>query len=273
MNEAHADSSAPGLAGSKPQSEGRGKGWSRRRWLTLVALVFAAEAAFVFALGEKKFPPPRPVTNVPRLALADSSSELIALEDPTLFALPRAGDLVPAVWGQPPVMPQSSFPRTEPSLPPLLATENLGGTFIQFMRTNVFVPRTNHFKPRPKLSGPALTLPPAFADNSSLRIEGELAQRRLLAPVDLPSLPYPDVISPSKVQALVDEAGSVVNAILLPPDSAVEIAGHPDVGDTNALRIALMLRFAPSSRLTVGQLIFNWRTVPPPATNSPAAAP
>jgi hypothetical protein len=75
------------------------------------------------------------------------------------------------------------------------------------------------------------------------------------------------------VQALVDAAGSVFSAILLPPDDAVEFGGHPDVGDTNALRIARSLRFAPSSRLTVGELIFNWRTVPPPATNPPAAAP
>jgi hypothetical protein len=141
------------------------------------------------------------------------------------------------------------------------------------MRTNPFAAPLLDFKPEPKLSEPVPPLPPMFAENSSLRIEGELAQRRLLAPVELPSLPYPDVIAPSKVQALVDAAGSVFSAILLPPDDVVESAGHPDVGDTNALRIARSLRFAPSSRPTVGELIFDWRTVPPPATNPPAAAP
>ena len=32
-------------------------------------------------------------------------------------------------------------------------------------------------------------------------------------------------------------------------------------------------RFAPAPGLTVGQMIFTWHTVPPPATNSPAASP
>jgi hypothetical protein len=278
MKETPADSSTPGPAGL-PSPEGRGadwtaalkrsEGWSRQRWLTLVALVFAAQVVLIFALGEKKFPTPRAVTNVPQFTLADTTNELIALDDPTLFVLPRADDFTSKMYANPP----PDFRWKEPPGEMPLAAENLGADFARFMRTNPFTLPLLDFKPEPKLSEPALPLLPAFAENSVLHIGGELAQRPLLAPIELPSLSYSDVIAPSKVQALVDAAGSVVSAVLLPPDDVVESAGHPDVGDTNALRIARSLRFAPSSRPTVGELIFNWRTVPPPATNPPAAAP
>jgi hypothetical protein len=278
MKEMPADAPAPESAGLPPpkgRDEGwpaapkRSESWSRQRWLTLVALVFIAQVALIFALGEKKFPAPRVVTNVPQFTLADSSNELIALDDPTLFALPRADDFASTMYAHPP----PNFRWKEPPGEMPLAAQNLGADFARFMRTNPFAAPLLDFKPEPKLSEPVPPLPPMFAENSALHIEGELAQRQLLAPVELPSLPYSDVIAPSKVQALVNEAGSVVSAVLLPPDDVVESAGRPDVGDTNALRIARSLRFAPSSHLTVGELVFDWRTVPPPATNPPAAVP
>ena len=77
------------------------------------------------------------------------------------------------------------------------------------------------------------------------------------------------MIAPSKVQVLVDAAGDVVSAVLFPPENR----GAPvqsDLANQRALELARAARFAPSSRLTVGQMIFNWRTVPPPATNAPA---
>jgi TonB family protein len=104
----------------------------------------------------------------------------------------------------------------------------------------------------------------APAPNSTLQITGDLAQRRLLAEINLPSLPGNDVLRPGKVQALVDAAGSVISVALL-ESSGLELA------DSNALATARSARFAPASRLTVGQMIFNWRTVPPPATNAPAS--
>lgn len=270
MNEAHADSPVPGPAGSKPQSERRDEGWSRQRWLTFVALVFAAQVAIIFALGEKQFPPLRDVKNVPQLTLADSSSELIALDDPTLFALPHANDFASAVWRRMPVAPRPSFRWTE-TPDELPAPERLGAVFARFMQTNPFYAPPLDFKPGPKLSEPVLPLPPKFAENSTLQIEGELVQRKWLNSVSLTNWPYADVIAPSRVQVLVDAAGDVVSAVLLPPDNPGEV--HDPDADRRAFELARVARFSPASRLTVGQLIFNWRTVPPPATNSPAATP
>ena len=283
MNETNADSSAPGVAGSESQPERQGGGWpaapkpqgggwSRKRWLTLVTLVFAVQVALIFALGEKRFPSPRTVTNVPQLTLADSSSELIALDDPTLFALPHANDFASAVWGGITNVTQPSFRWMEPSgelLSP--AGENLGEVFTRFMRTNQFAGQPLDFNPEPKLSEPILPLQPAFAGNSALSIEGELAQRKWLNPASLTNWPYADVIAPSRVQMLVDAAGDVVSAVLLPPDNPGET--HYDAADRSALEFARAARFSPSSRLTIGEFIFNWRTVAPPATNSPASTP
>ena len=273
MNGTCADSAAPVPAGLQPPPVKRGAGWSRQKWLAFTAVVFAAQVALIFVLGDKQFPPPRTVTNVPQLTLADNSSELIALGDPTLFVLPHANDFASSVWlqtpgVQPPVFRWTETPRWLP-----LSTEVLGAVFARFMQTNQFAGFQPDFKAPPKLSAPVAPFQPAFAENSTLRIEGDLAQRRLLTPIDLPSLSYPDVIAPSKVQALVDAAGNVVSAVLLPSDNAVEAAGRADAGDTNALQIARTLRFAPASHLTVGKLIFTWRTVPLPATNAPARRP
>jgi hypothetical protein len=281
MKATPADASAPGPAGWRPPEE-RGEdrpaepkrraGWSRQRWLTLVALVFSAQLAFIFALGEKHFQLPRTVKDVPQLTLADSSSELIALEDPTLFVLPHANDFASAVWQKMRANPPPNFRWTEPPGElPSPARENLGAVFTRFMRTNPFAAPLLDFKPEPELSEPVLSLPPAFAEKSTLQISGELAERRLLNEneIHLPSLPYNDVLAPNKVQALVDAEGNVVSAILLPSENPMETLGRADKGDTNALAIARRLRFAPSSRPAFGELIFNWHTVPLAETNTP----
>ena len=268
MKETPADSSASGPVAPKPP----GEGWSWRRWLTLVTLVFAAQVALIFVLGEKKMPTPRVVMKVPHLTLADNTSEWIALDDPTLFVLPHANDFASVAWRQMPVAPQPSFRWTEP--PGELqapAREDLGAVFTRFMQTNPFASPLLDFKPEPELSEPVVPLPAAFAENSTLRISGELAGRRLLNTneIHLPSLPFNAVLAPSRVQAFVDPEGNVVSAVLLPSENPMETLGRADIGDTNALIIARSLRFAPSSRPVRGELIFNWRTVPLAETNAP----
>jgi hypothetical protein len=267
MNEANANPPAPGPGG-------QGEGWSRQRWLTMVAVVFAAQVAIIFALGEKHFPPQRQVINVPQIALADSADEWITLNDPTLFVLPHAGDFPPVAGGPMSPATQPSFRWKEPpgelSLP---AGESLGAVFTRFMQTNPFATPSLDFKPPAKLSEPVLTLPPVFAGNSMLRFTGELAQRKWLNPVSLTNWPYAEVIAPSRVQVLVGESGDVVSAVLLPPDNSGEVASHYEDADKSALESARTARFSPASHPSIGQLIFNWRTVPPPATNSAASTP
>jgi hypothetical protein len=272
MNEAPAESSATPLAGWVRKSPDHSEGWSWQRWLVCIMLVFVAQVALVFIFGQKHFPPTRPMGNVPHLTLADSSSELIALNDPTLFALPHPDDFATPFWSRIPVVNQPSFRWTEQPQPLPLDSGKLGAVFTLFMRTNQFAQTPLNFKPPLKLSEPVLGIQPVFAANSTLRASGDLAGRKMLSDVSLPSWPYADVIYPSRVQVLVDPSGEVVSAVLLMSDSSEKAAGHYDVADQRALEIARTLRFAPAPELTIGQLIFDWRTVPPPATNSPAAS-
>jgi hypothetical protein len=270
MNDAPANLPASGLAGPK-----RGEGWSRTKWLTLITLIFAAHVALIFLFSSRKPIVPRPVTNVPALELANDSGGLPALDNPALFALPNPQGFASAVWRKIPAVQPPSFRWTEaPRWLPLSADE-LGAAFGQFMRTNLFAVSPLDFKPVPELSAPVLPVEPALAQNSTLQIKGGLAQRRLLNlnEISLPSLPYDDVIAPSVVRVLVDAAGNVVSAVVLPPANSLEATGQYIVADQRALELARRLRFAPAARLMFGEIIFNWHTVPPAATNMPAASP
>jgi hypothetical protein len=259
MNDAPANPPVPGLVEPKPS-----EGWSKKKWLAVVAIIFAAHIAIIFAFGERKQTVPRPVTNVTSLKLADDSAELLALDDPTLFTLPHLqGFAGPALHN----MQLGQFHRQDWTEQPRwlpLAAENLGATFQQFVQTNFFASHPLDFKPEAKLSAPP-PVEPVLAQNSTMQIVGELAQRRLLNATNLPSLQYNDVIAPGKVQVLVNAAGDVISTVLL------ESSGYKDADD-KSLEHARSLRFAPSSRLTFGKLIFNWHTIPLAATNLPASS-
>ncbi len=70
------------------------------------------------------------------------------------------------------------------------------------------------------------------------------------------------------MQVLVNAAGEVVSVVLLPSNNSGEVRDAD--ADQRALELARAARFAPGSGLTLGQLIFNWCTVLPPATNAPS---
>lgn len=235
-----------------------GGNWSRRRWILFLAVAFAAHLGFVWLFGAKRNPPPRRVTGAPQLKLAAGRDEIMALTDPTLLAVPHeAVDFFPDHWRHPTAVEPPPFRWTEPASKLFLrpAAEGWGASFSLFLRTNPFAGIPLDFKPSPPASVPDATYEPAPALSSTLQITGELAQRRWLNPVTLPALPCNDVPPPSRVQALVDAAGNVLSAVLL-ESSGVEPA------DARALAITRNARFAPSKQLSLGELIFNWRTVP-----------
>jgi hypothetical protein len=235
------------------------RNWSRQRLIFSIALVFAVQVALIFVLETKKPIIPRPVNQAPHLQLADDASELIALGDPTLFARPNAHDFVSAFWQQMPPIQQPDFNWTEAPryLPP--APEKLGAAFLQFMQTNRPPETPLDFKLEPKLSEPVIPFAEAMPQATTMQITGDLAQRRRLNQIELPTLPWNDVIAPSKVQAWVDTAGNVASTVLLESSTL-------DAADQRALQLAGSLRFAPAPRLMFGEITFTWHTVP---TNAP----
>ena len=110
-----------------------------------------------------------------------------------------------------------------------------------------------------------------------MRVEGELAGRRLLKPIELPSWPHTEILTNSIVQIIVDADGWTISPGALLSGSGLNEA------DQYALRLARVARFEsvrplgpahatnPASRPMWGKLIFEWQTVP--FSNAPPTNP
>ena len=143
------------------------------------------------------------------------ADELPALNNPTLFALPQQHDFVVAGCLNMPEVKSAPFRWTEPPRWLPLSGDGLGAAYGEFLQTNFFAGHLLDFKPAPELSAPELPLQTAIAQNSTMQIEGELAQRQLPSEISLTNWPYADVLQPCVVQVLVDAAGNVVSTVIL----------------------------------------------------------
>lgn len=247
------------LAGPQPPNEG----WTRNKFLFVIAFALALHIALIFVLGTKKQLTPRAVANVPHLQLAGVENEIIALGDPTLFARPNAHDFVTAFWQRTPAVRQPSFHWTEAPHYLVPVPEMFGADFREFMQASRLPERPPDFKPAPRPSELAIAFREPLPQKTTLSIAGELSQRRLLNQIELPSIAINDVIAPSKVQALVDPAGNVASAVLLESSTSGK-------ADQRALQLTRNLRFAPAPRLMFGEISFTWHTVPVISTNEPS---
>jgi TonB family protein len=258
---------------SDPMAEPRP--WTRSRWWLVVFAVFLAHIGLIFALGDRKPIVPRQPAAVPQWRLADDAYEMIALNDPTLFALPHREGFSGAAWMNIPRVLTNSYEWSESPRWLSLPVEQLGAAFSQFMETNVFARHVPELKAAPQLAAPVIApIGPAPATNSTLRFEGDLTERPLAVPLQLPTWPAADLLAPSTVQVLVDDAGNVISAVLLPPGS-----GSKDA-DQQALAIAKTARFEPlptsgtAARWSRATMAIQWFTVPlPPQTNAAPANP
>jgi hypothetical protein len=287
------------MSAESPEPTGVRK-WRWLRWIAAVAIVFAAHVVLIFVFGARKPVAPVPVRNTPSFALVDESAgDWIALNNATLFALPGNNGFAASMWTELPPLNIYHKPWTEEPqwLKPSNSLQMAGlfAPFNRFIKTNRFARVHFEFNMPPEVAVPAAPLEPPIAQNSMLRIEGELAGRRLLTPVTLPTWQDSDIDAPSIVQVLVNAAGNVVSAVLLPQDilspgnSWEPPLTHNRQADQLAVQVARTLRFAPVlsedagqpgsapdpaartsatlARMAIGQLIFDWQTAPQTATN------
>ena len=244
-------------------------------WIAIL-LVFAAQVAVVFWLGNPPAPALSGRATAPMIHLAGKDwQELLVLEDPTLFALPHRNSFSGAVWVPSTTPPFEPADSSEPPQPLQLAAEKLGAPFTAFMETNP----PPQFHPEMGLELADLrerNLPSSrpISVLSTVRIEGDLAKRRLLTSIRLPPQTNsdPDVLPDTVVQVTVDALGNTFSVTKSSKDS---------IADGDALNFAKNARFEPIKKaalgtdlpntLTFGKLIFEWQTVPAPATNSPSS--
>jgi hypothetical protein len=256
------------------------RSWSRRRWAAAITLAIVAQLALVFWAGDKSKVAPRPADQEPQVLLAPAfRGELADVENPTLFARANRHGFSGQAW------PRVSLPQYPPAAwtepPRLLQLDpaRLTGGLRELLRSNAPPPFEIAVKPEPRIGrdqipDPASSLP----TQSVLRVASGLAGRRLLSNIVLPSQPHGDLLTNSVVQVVVDADGWTRSATLLSSCGAAGV-------DQQAIGLAKSARFEslrlrgperptqPVPALTVGPLVFQWHTVPLPATNAPPARP
>lgn len=252
---------------------------SHRRWWGLVALVFVAQLGLIFWLGETA--PVRPRLAAPGLTLrlaGTAAAELLALHDPTLFVLPHPQNVPAPEWPRTPRPERLTFTWPEPTHYPVPAFGQLGTALNRLVETNVFTPPLPLARPEPQLTLPELSPQSIPAGPSTVRLEGSLALRRLMTPMELRSQTNRDILTNSVVQLLVDADG-------LPRSVTLLSSSGSRPADQQALERASAARFVPLSRnptgpppgpaayLGLGRMVFLWHTVPEPPTNAPPVSP
>jgi TonB family protein len=254
------------------------RAWPWRRWWLFVGGVFCAQLALILGLSDKSVRQPRPAGFAPSLHLAapGDAAELVALNDPTLFALPHRQGFAGLAWLRPTQPPLTSFTWPVETNWLQVSVEGLGSSIDPPSQTAKPGFLVGHIRPEPVVtmaeSGPL----PGGASDSRLRVEGGLAGRKLLAPLKVPSQPHTDLLNDTVVQIMVNADGWLLSVPTLLSGS-----GSP-AADQEALRLARCARFnavmsagpgrnaSPMAAVNWGRLVFEWHTVP---TNARPAGP
>jgi hypothetical protein len=249
------------------------RGWQSHRWWWLVLVVFSLQLGLIFWLGESA-PPRRAAPRfAPRLLLAGNSTNvLLALNDPTLFALPHKEGFSGPAWLTSKYSSRVPSGAPQDALYLALPARQLGADFSHFIETNAFNSLQSPAMPESELELPRYEETELTSKPSTLVIEGGLAARRLITPIELPAWHSAELLTNSIVQLSVDGQGWPRSMVLLTKSGCTP-------ADDEALRRARSIRFDPLPgitgpervdafrTLTWGQLVFQWQTLAP--TNAP----
>ena len=254
----------------------QGQPWSRRRWWWLVLLFFGTQVTVVYWLGERGPVKQRPAAPEQTLRfLPTVPGEWLALNDPTLFALPHRQGFSASAWLNLPELAAPRFAWTEDprwlSWPEFTAGGFDSAPAGRGPGGEVRIPSL------PPSDLPLAELPPTLplTVRSRLRLEGPLAARSLLTPFQLSDPTNSDILTNTVIQMVVDALGRPRSFTLLGS------SGLPRA-DEAALGFARTARFAPLpgaetepdtspaslARLAWGTLSFDWHTLPLPPTNT-----
>jgi hypothetical protein len=253
---------------ARPAGSVKGSSWSRARSWSMVVLVFGIQLGLIFWLSDRAPMPVRRADKAPGIRLLGHvSSELLALNDPTLFALPHREGFSGPAWLEVPPVQWAPPDWIEPLQTLPLAVDQLGPTISPLLESNQASPPFVAPQAEAQLSAPNLPPLALRSEPSRLRLEGGLAGQRLLTAAHLPDWPHTDILTNTIVQLVVDAAGKTRSMTLLCRSELPE-------ADQYALNLARTSRFeiaeaAPSnpsvnplSQLRWGRMVFEWHTDP-----------
>jgi hypothetical protein len=123
---------------------------------------------------------------------------------------------------------------------------------------------------------------PLVTDQTTLRVEGDLAGRRIQSQPALPALPAPDLLVPTQVDVAIRADGGLMSARLAPGTSVKSAAQK--LADQRALELVKAICFEPmasadavgnslAGRLTWGRVVFQWHTLAAKASPSAVSKP
>lgn len=245
------------------------RSWSRVRWWCTLATIFTAQLAIIFWLGARGPVYASRATAVPGLRIAGTAwQEFLALNDPTLFALPHQHGFAGTAWLTVTNFGAEPFIWSEPPRWLPIPIQELGAAFQLYVATNQFGPPEAPARLEPELVSPAVSISTDLPQKSNLRLTGRLS---LAQPLVLTSWTNSEILTNSVVQVLVGNDGRPVSVTLLSRSGLEE-------ADLAALREAIRARFQRPARqagtpaggagLSWEQMIFEWHTVPPAPTNA-----
>jgi hypothetical protein len=206
------------------------------------------------------------------------SSELIALTDPTLFALPHRQGFSGPAWMTIPPVPSRSFESVGEPQWLALPLEQLGKLSDAFRETNQpdVLTTLASFEPEP---APESFFVPSLREKSQLLLREGLAGRRLKSLPKLPSWPHSDFLTNTVVKLLVSADGIPASPPVLLSTSGLKAADDYALAQANAAQFEPIVNEGPGrnksplANLTWGTMIFEWQTLPMLATNSASANP
>ncbi|MBA4148028.1 MAG: hypothetical protein H0X66_07910 [Verrucomicrobia bacterium] len=244
----------------------RDKGWSRRKFCTVLGVVFALQVIWLFLFGR---PDPAPLDEIPRRTsfrmlaktLPAGAFDTLLVSDPALFVVPSGSSFSGAAWMNVKEMDYSPAEWTEPPRWLSLRPETLIGAFNQFVQLsrNPVMHVSEKIVPFEPPSSTRTTVSNNF---SRVRVHGDIAGRLASELPVLNSWQNPEPLDRSVVEVGVNEAGQVVSMRLIHHSGLA-------AADQVALKMAGRLQFAPASAtsLMLGKINFLWQTEPLAATN------
>jgi hypothetical protein len=249
--------------------------WTWRRWCVLIAVTFCVQLGLIFSLGDKSPRRIRVPSPAPKLAILENPSpELIALTDPTLFALPHQLGFSGPAWMKIPSVPSRSFESTEEPSWLALTPEQLGNSSAAFPETNQteLLTALALFEPEPTAQKPVFAL--SFRQKSEFRLGEGLEKRRLKTIPKLPAWPHSEFLTNTIVKLFIDGDGVPVSTPVLLSSSGLKAADDFALAQAGAARFEPIINEGPNrstnplANASWGTIVFEWQTLPLSATNA-----